>query len=195
MRRVILAFLGTLVGTTALVGLKNHQGTDTVAAADAGPSGGAPPGGALGAVDGAGAAPNGSAPASAQATPRASSSGRAAPGPTTAPPSGSAPPASSSRTVSGFTCKTRYGSVRVAVTVTGSHIDDVSYRDTTTQPRSSPSKLRSQVLSAQSGKGLTVVSGATYTSAAFIASVQNALYGNGLDPTVWPFKGHVTSCG
>jgi hypothetical protein len=207
MRRVYLACFFTVLSIATLIGFKAKQsGPATDLAADpGGATGGAPPGGALGggalggtpttkpsaATPSGGAHPSGT-PSTGSATPSGSASGSPKPGPSS--PSSTTPPPPASRTVSGFTCNTRYGSVRVSVTVTGSHIDNVSYVDRTSQPRGAPSALKTEVLNEQSAQNLTVVSGATYTSAAFMASVQNALYGSPLNRSVRPFD-RVSSCG
>jgi uncharacterized protein with FMN-binding domain len=213
-RRVILAFLATLIGTSVMVGIKaaaQSSAGNGVANAPLAPGAQtAGPGGALG-----GGAPGAGAPGASQVPGKPGAPGTTTkpgtPGQTPTPggPTGGGPgttppttpthtptPTSTatSVTVSGFSCRTQYGSVRVTVTVTGTHIDKVTYSDSTTQPRNAPATLAAQIISTQSANGLSKVSGATYTSAAFIASAQNALYGTPLNTTIAPFKGHVSSC-
>jgi uncharacterized protein with FMN-binding domain len=74
-----------------------------------------------------------------------------------------------------------YGTLSVRVVVTGTHITDVSvpavqYAEPTSQQISSQAipTLRAEVLSAQ-GASIDGVSGATYTSRAYIQSLQAAI--------------------
>lgn len=74
-----------------------------------------------------------------------------------------------------------YGAISVKVTVSGSHITAVTVASLQTAESYSQQLaqrvipvLRREVLTAQSAK-VTGVSGATYTSQAYLASVQSAL--------------------
>jgi uncharacterized protein with FMN-binding domain len=105
--------------------------------------------------------------------------------PTTATPqptsSSTAPPAGGQRTVRGDVADTPYGPVQVAVVFDGSKIVDVralqtpneAYRSVRIAALATP-VLRQEVLSAQSAR-VDSVSGATYTSAGYLQSVQYAI--------------------
>ncbi|MEA2497083.1 MAG: hypothetical protein QOJ29_4994 [Thermoleophilaceae bacterium] len=84
-------------------------------------------------------------------------------------------------TVTGRDILTKFGDVQVALTLKGGRITDVQWlKLPLDRPRSryisqtAAPILRSEVLSAQSGK-INLVSGATYTSDAWANSVQSAL--------------------
>jgi len=86
----------------------------------------------------------------------------------------------------GTASSTRFGDVQVSVTITGGQITDVTaLRLTDTDGRSisisnrAAPILREEVISAQSS-AVSMVSGATYTSRAYLASVQSALDQAGL---------------
>lgn len=106
--------------------------------------------------------------------PASSSTASSSAPPTTAP-------AAAPVTVQGAGEMTRYGIVQVQVTITGSQIVDVSavaYPNRDSRDReindSAIPALQNQVLSAQSAN-VQGVSGATYTTEGFLASVQSAL--------------------
>jgi uncharacterized protein with FMN-binding domain len=197
MRRAVLTLSGTVAGLAALFSFKTHvPGVTPVAASSTptGPSVSAPP------------SPTVSASASAspakpvkKAAPKASSSPTktAAPAtttPTTAPPSkapaSSAPPkapptkapAKPSGTFTGPDENTSpYGEVQVQLTVANGKITAAS---DVQQPQDSiganaVSQLSSEVLTAQSAN-IQAVSGATYTSNGYIASLQQAVDQAGL---------------
>jgi uncharacterized protein with FMN-binding domain len=119
-------------------------------------------------------APPASGPAPGSATGGASSQ----PGPaaTTTVPAGN----SASGTASGNVTQYRFGVLQVTATVSGGRITNVSTQVQSSDPRSQQIDdealpiLRSQALSAQSAN-VQGVSGATYTSQAFVTSLQNAL--------------------
>jgi len=132
----------------------------------------------------------GSPAALAQAGPPAAS---LAPAPTPAPADGSgataAPVATASPgatattngTIAGSVVQTRYGPVQVRVTIQGGRITDAqAIQLPSDHPRSvelsryAGSVLRSDVLAAQSAQ-VDLVSGATYTSVAYLQSLQAAL--------------------
>jgi uncharacterized protein with FMN-binding domain len=111
-------------------------------------------------------------------------SGSAAASPTPAaqePASGQA----ASGTYTGSTATERFGTVAVKVTVAGGKITDVSADMTARDSRSqqintrAAALLRTEVLSAQSAD-VTMISGATYTSDAYLTSLQAALDQAGL---------------
>jgi len=104
--------------------------------------------------------------------------------PTTQPaptPATTAPRANgTSGTASGNVTQYRFGVLQVTATVSGGKITDISTQVQSNDPRSqqiddaSLPMLRDQALSAQSGN-IQGVSGATYTSQAFVTSLQSAL--------------------
>jgi len=127
--------------------------------------------------------------------PSASSGGGTSAGPSTAGSSsagaGSAPaatsaPAAPSGTFVGSSTSTRFGSVQVQITVAAGAITDVTAlkltdadgRSVQISNRAAP-VLRQEVLAAQSAR-VSTVSGATYTSEAYLTSLQSALDQAGL---------------
>ncbi|ANP72386.1 FMN-binding protein [Cryobacterium arcticum] len=105
-----------------------------------------------------------------------------APAATAAP----AAPAAPSGTFTGSSTSTRFGSVQVQITVAGGAITDVAAlkltdadgRSVQISNRAAP-VLRQEVLAAQSAQ-VSTVSGATYTSEAYLTSLQSALDQAGL---------------
>jgi len=97
-----------------------------------------------------------------------------------------AAPAAASGTFVGTSTSTRFGSVQVQITVTAGSITDVTAlkltdadgRSVQISNRAAP-VLRQEVLSAQSAQ-VSTVSGATYTSEAYLTSLQSALDQAGL---------------
>jgi len=89
--------------------------------------------------------------------------------------------ASTDGTYSGSSVGTRFGDVQVQVTISGGAITDVTAlhltdhdgRSVSISNRAAPI-LRDEVLQAQSSS-VSLVSGATYTSAAYLQSLQAAL--------------------
>ena len=151
MRRSVYALIGTVAGTTLLIGAKlatpdSDSGTDSHA--DGGPVAPAP---AIGA---------GSQPASALA----------------------GEPAGGLRdgTHTGTSITDRYGTVTVAVVVSGGRVSDVRANYDTRDPRSrrigegAAPRLREEALTAQSAD-IATVSGATYYSRSYTSSLQAAL--------------------
>lgn len=136
-------------------------------------------------------APSASASASASAAPAPSTSASAAPAPSaSASASASAAPAPSASastagavdgTYTGSAVNTRYGPAQVQVVIAGGQITDVivlqrqqaDSKSNQISSRAVPA-LRQQVLTAQSAN-VAGVSGATYTSASYLQSVQSAL--------------------
>lgn len=192
MRRITLAFLSTIAllvllfsyrtslggGVAAQPAQQAHvvsgsggstttgQGPDPTSGgqitAPAGQSGSAASGGSSGGAS-ANAAPSTS---SAAPTARSSTSAAAAAAPTV---------------VDGSTEMTQYGPVQVRVTIANGHITDVTAiqyptaerRDLEINSYALP-QLRSEVLSAQSAQ-VDAVSGATFTTEGYLASLQSAL--------------------
>jgi uncharacterized protein with FMN-binding domain len=160
MKRVILAITSTVAGLVALLSFKTHGG----------PIG-------LVALPSAGVAPSDSADSP-------SPGGASAPDSTSAgagDPSASAPAGTEERTVTGQAEQTRYGVVQVKVTKVGDKITDVAFVQlTATDGRSrminsqAAPILLQQTLQAQSAD-IDGVSGASYTSQGYVASLQSAL--------------------
>jgi uncharacterized protein with FMN-binding domain len=104
--------------------------------------------------------------------------------------SGSSSPSSGSSTgadgtFTGESVQTRYGTVQVSVTVSGGKVSDVTALHLTDAERRSvmisneaAPILRQEVLDAQSAN-VSIVSGATYTSEAYLQSAQSALKAGG----------------
>jgi uncharacterized protein with FMN-binding domain len=150
MKRVVLSIFGTVLGLVALLSFKTHGHAVT--------------GGAL---------PSAGLPATGSSAPaRAGQS-------TSAPPNPSS--ASSTKTVTGTAVQTQYGIVQVQAKVSGTKIVNVSFRQLTafdgrSQQINSDAApiLLQETLSAQSAH-IDTVSGASYTSAGYVQSLQSAL--------------------
>jgi len=116
------------------------------------------------------------------ATPPASSSASAGGGRSAGPaPTHPAAGGNTARSAAGQSVQFGYGVLSVRVTVSGNHITDVSVPNLqTAEPTSQQISeqaipmLRSEVLSAQSAN-VNGISGATYTSQAYVQSLQAAL--------------------
>jgi uncharacterized protein with FMN-binding domain len=94
--------------------------------------------------------------------------------------------ASADGTYDGDTVTTRYGDVQVQVTISGGSITEVSALQLTDKERKSVQisnraapMLRSEVLASQSAD-VSTIGGATYTSDAYLTSLQSALDQAGL---------------
>lgn len=156
MKRVLLSICGTVLGLVALLGFKTH--------------GHAVAGGAL---------PSAALPASSATSSPAQSSTS-----TSAPPNPSArssSSASTTRTLTGTAVQTQYGVVQVQVKVTGTKIVNASFLQLTAYDGRSQQInsdagpiLLQETLSAQSAQ-IDTVSGASYTSAGYVQSLQSAL--------------------
>jgi uncharacterized protein with FMN-binding domain len=198
MRRAVLTLSGTVAGLAALFSFKTHVPGATPVAEPSTPAGlsvSASASPAASAAGSASAAPSASAKKTAKAssTPTAKATTRPATPTKTTPaathpakaPSSSAPPSTAPAKPSGnFTGpneNTQYGPVQVQLTVANGKItaaNDVQ------QPEDSiganaVSQLNSEVLTAQSAN-IQAVSGATYTSNGYIASLQQAVDQAGL---------------
>ncbi|MDJ0320895.1 FMN-binding protein [Pseudarthrobacter sp. PS3-L1] len=96
------------------------------------------------------------------------------------PDPGSASGSATSGTFTGMPVSERYGSVAVQITVTNGTITDVAANSSVGDSRSQQIEaraeklLRTSVLTAQSAK-VSMISGATYTSQAYLKSLQSAL--------------------
>ncbi|WP_394552911.1 FMN-binding protein [Agromyces sp. MMS24-JH15] len=136
--------------------------------------------GATGATSGATGGDGSSAGASTDASADASS-GAASDASTDASAQAPSVAASSDGVFAGATVSTRFGDVQVQVTISGGAITDVTAlrltdhdgRSVSISNRAAPI-LRDEVLQAQAAS-VSLVSGATYTSAAYLQSLQAAL--------------------
>ncbi|MCZ2404216.1 FMN-binding protein [Paenarthrobacter sp. Z7-10] len=154
MRRVILTIAATITGLVLLLGFKTHP----IAQAVPDPTSSAV-----------------SPPAASPSIPSPSAASPSATAPTAAAPAGGV------QTFIGTAVNTRYGPVQVQVTVTGSKITGVtalqvpseSGRDQQINSYAVP-QLTQEVLAAQSAQ-VDMVSGGTYTSEGYLASLQSAL--------------------
>ena len=162
MKRIALAVTGTVAGLAALLGFKTHGGS-------LGPA----------ALPSAGVAPanvSASSHSSAQVSPGGHTTASSHPA-----PSGSTSAANAARTVVGQAEQTPYGIVQVKVTAVGKHITNVGFvqltafdgRSQSINQQAAPILLQ-QTLQAQSAH-ISGVSGASYTSQGYVASLQSAL--------------------
>ena len=155
MRRVILAVTGTIAGLVALLSFKSHSPTVPVAATT-GTSGGS----------------------SSSSSSSTSSSSRTIPGEFQ---SVAGPLTAGETTITGKVANTAYGPVQVQLVVKSNKIVKVAIleqptntiRDIQIGEFAFP-KLISETLSAQNAK-IDAVSGASYTSAGYISSLQSAV--------------------
>ncbi len=164
MKRIALALLSTLAALVALFSYPTSTGRSASTTAEAVSAAKVLTQPAASSATTTGQGPDPASPSSAAAAP--TSSQQAAAGPVT---------------VDGASEMTRYGAVQVQVVITGGAITDVvalqyPQQDRTDQQINSQAipLLRNQVLSAQSAQ-IDGVSGATFTSEGYVASVQSAL--------------------
>jgi uncharacterized protein with FMN-binding domain len=157
MRRAILTIGGTAAGLAALLSFKTH----TVA-------------------DAAASTPTTTTPTSSAAAPSGSAAGSATKS-TKSAKAGGGKAAAGTRTVTGKVSNTQYGPMQVQLVLAGKKITAVNVLQHTDTGVTSIGidnmalpKLTSEVLTAQSAR-IDAVSGATYTSAGYIASLQNAV--------------------
>jgi uncharacterized protein with FMN-binding domain len=166
MRRAIITIGSTVAGLAALLAFKSHPVADASAAAT--PAATPTPTLATGrsGVDGAGKATS----ASPSARSSASASARS-----------SAPTSETTRTLTGAVANTQHGPMQVQLVLTGNRITKVNVLQQTDDGQESKQidsfaipKLTSETLAAQSAR-IDAVSGATYTSAGYIQSLQSAV--------------------
>ena len=160
MRRAVLAFGSTVVGLIMLLSFRSH--TAPTASAGVTAAGGSPSPAA------AGTGSPGSAP---KATPTRAASGSGAAGAV----------AGGGKVVTGDVINGPYGPSQVAITLSGRKITKVTVLQHTDDGLNSQQidgnalpKLTAETLAAQSAK-IDAVSGASYTSAGYIKSLQSAL--------------------
>lgn len=166
MRRVILALLSTSAALVMLLSFKSHSVTGFAS----------PPAVVAGSA-GTGSATPAPSSGSGSETPTPSSGADSA----TASPSNGAGSGTATRAVSGDAVDTRWGPVRVQVTLRGSTITAVTVLEA---PNGNPRDveindyalpvLTNEALAAQNA-GIDAVSGATVTSDGYIGSLQSAL--------------------
>jgi len=165
MRRAIITIGSTAAGLAALLAFKSHPIADAAAAPAPTPT----PTLATGhsGVDGAGKAASASSSAQASASASARSSAPAS--------------ATKTRTLTGTVANTEHGPMQVQVVLTDNRITKVNVLQRTDDGQESIQidsfaipKLTSETLTAQSAR-IDAVSGATYTSAGYIQSLQSAL--------------------
>jgi uncharacterized protein with FMN-binding domain len=166
MRRAVLAFGSTVAGLILLLSFRSHSGT----AASAGVS-------AAGTSSGSSTAPT--APARPASSP--SAAGGMAGGGTKSGGTTSGGTASGSKVITGDVVNGPYGPSQVAITLSGDKITKVTVLQHTDDGSNSQEidgnalpKLTAETLAAQSAK-IDAVSGASYTSAGYIKSLQSAL--------------------
>jgi uncharacterized protein with FMN-binding domain len=190
MRRAVLTLGGTIAGLAALLSFKTHPLSSGVSAAG-------DPGTSLPAASGPGSPAAVGTPASAAvagpAAPVTAPAASDAPGAATAPASGATAPASpagkpsgtagsaTTRTVTGAVANTQYGPMQVQLTLAGQRITKVTVVQQTNIGAMSEQidstaipQLNKETLTAQSAR-IDAVSGASYTSAGYIQSLQSAL--------------------
>lgn len=189
MRRTTAAVAGTMAGTALLVGLKLGAGNaatqETTVAAD----GSVPAAQGDGVDPGAAPAPEATssvrpAPRRSSARPRGSTTTRPrATGAATrssAPSSGGSASGLRDGAFSGAPSTNQYGTVRVSITVSDGRITNVKATYATAPAKTAQinsgavPKLRQEALAAQSAR-IATVSGATYTSSSYRASLQSAI--------------------
>ena len=169
MRRAPIVITATLVGTAGVLLFKPLPVSSLTGASSAGTDSSSSTSTSTGTSDSGSSSADSSSSATPSATPSSSTS------------KSSASSASSTRTVTGALEQDRYGDTQVKVTIKSGKISEVTvlaYNDG--DPRSADISqqaiplLRQEVLSKQSA-AVDAVSGATYTSNAYEASLQSAL--------------------
>src|SRR5215472_4297310 len=190
MRRAVLTLGGTIAGLAALLSFRTHPVSSGVSAAGT-PGTSVPAAGTPGSPAGAGGPANAAAAGpAAPATPAASAAPADAPTPaatgvtTSASPAGKPSGTAGSaaiRTVTGTVANTQYGPMQVQVTLMEQRITKVTVLQQTNVGARSEQidstaipQLTSETLTAQSAR-IDAVSGASYTSAGYIQSLQSAL--------------------
>jgi uncharacterized protein with FMN-binding domain len=170
MKRILLSVTSTVVGLVALLSFKSHGGGPTAQAA-------------LPAVSLPGTSSTSTRSPAAQGSSAAPKSTANSTSKSTSKPSSASPSSSTvtRRTYVGSDVQTRYGDVQVKVVVSGSKITDVAFvrldaNDGRSQQINSMAApiLLQETISAQSAN-IDSVSGASYTSAGYIQSLQSAL--------------------
>lgn len=173
MRRVVLAFGGTIAGLAALLSFKMHPPATLAGAAQPVRTAAAPP--SASANGHPSAAPSASGAASApRPAAKASPSAAAAKSP-------AVPAAPAKRVLTGQVISTPYGPMQVQVTLLGQKITNVQVLQQTDMgsysqqlDSSAIPQLTQEAITAQSAN-VNAISGATYTSSGYAQSLQGAL--------------------
>jgi uncharacterized protein with FMN-binding domain len=157
MRRAVLAFGSTVAGLILLLSFRSHSGTAASAGVSAAPT----------------------APATPAASPSAAGGMAGGGGKSGGTTSGGT--ASGSKVITGDVINGPYGPSQVAITLSGDKITKVTVLQHTDDGSNSQEidgnalpKLTAETLAAQNAK-IDAVSGASYTSAGYIKSLQSAL--------------------
>lgn len=174
MRRALLTLGGTAAGIAALLAVKFHPSaasTPTAGSLMPPPTSAAASAGTAGAAKPAATKPAATKPAASGAPQSTASAGTG----------GGTAQSSGARTFTGAVDNTQYGPMQVAATVQGKKITKITVVQMTNTGSLSQSidqmsipKLTQEALAAQSAK-INAVSGASYTSAGYIQSLQSAL--------------------
>ena len=172
MRRAVLALGSTVAGLILLLSFRSHTGSAASAGVSAAGTSSGSSAGTAGNGSSGGSAGGSMAGASASASPPAN-------GGSAGQPSGGS--AAGGRVVTGDVVNGPYGPSQVAITLSGNKITKVTVLQHTDDGSNSQQidgnalpKLTSETLAAQSAK-IDAVSGASYTSAGYIKSLQSAL--------------------
>lgn len=174
MRRAAVATAATVVGLIALLDYRSSSPSARTRVSVGGGQG-------AGSGGGQGTVPPTTAPPSPTSTGGATTAPPATGGPATSPATAPPTTAATAATYTGRDIQYQYGDIVVRITVRGGRITDVTVpQESATDPRSESINsqavpiLVQEALQAQS-LNFDVVSGATYTSDAFAASLQVAL--------------------
>ena len=196
MRRAVLGFLGTVTALVMLLSFKTHQtsqaaapepvtSTPTASGNSSASSGGSSgsSGGSAGGSAKKKSSQNSSKSTSSKSTAsnnRKTTSTKKSTGKASASSSASSSSADVTKSITGDAENTPYGPIQVRVTVTNGKIADVTATEYPGDPRSQQINayalpvLTREAVAADSAK-IDMVSGATYTSNGYIASLQSAL--------------------
>lgn len=197
LRRILLSTAATVAGVPLLLSLKPHTTAAIAAAAPAPPpassgtaqssggtaaaGGGTATGGSGSGSTSSGGSSSGSSRTSGGSGTSGSSSGSGSSGGSGTSKGSGSGKSTATRTVAGDTVQTQYGPVQLQITVSGGRltavkalqVPDQNPRDQEIASFAVP-QLTQEALSAQSAK-IDAVSGATYTSAGYVQSLQSAL--------------------
>jgi uncharacterized protein with FMN-binding domain len=183
LRRAVLTLVGTLAGIAALLALKFQPAASSLAAGTsvAPVTTGTPPASTAPVTTGTSGSAKASKPTQASKPAQTTS-----PGGTTKSGTGGGTQSTTARTITGAVDNTQYGPMQVAITVSGGKITKVTVLQHTDVGSLSQQiddnaipTLTSEALAAQSAK-IDAVSGASYTSAGYIQSLQSAVDQAGL---------------
>ncbi len=173
MRRAVLALGSTVAGLILLLSFRSHTGSAASAGVSAAGTSSGSSAGTAGNGSSGGSAGGSMSGASASAAPSAPAGGSAG--------QSSGGSAAGGRVVTGDVVNGPYGPSQVAITLSGNKITKVTVLQHTDDGSNSQQidgnalpKLTSETLAAQSAK-IDAVSGASYTSAGYIKSLQSAL--------------------